>query len=57
MMRRLLFFLLTMACPFVSVSAQTYEAVYVYRNDGGLNAFLKSDLDSIRFSTYDVDGM
>lgn len=57
MMRRLLFFLLAMACPFVSVSAQTYEAVYVYMNDGGLNAFLKSDLDSIRFSTYDVDGM
>ncbi|MCF2654485.1 hypothetical protein I6E46_05935 [Prevotella loescheii] len=57
MKRRLLFFLLAMACPFVSVSAQTYEAVYVYLNDGGLNAFLKSDLDSIRFSTYDVDGM
>ena len=57
MMRRLLFFLLAMACPFVSVSAQTYEAVYVYLNDGGLNAFLKSDLDSIRFSTCDVDGM
>lgn len=57
MKRRLLFFLLAMACPFVSVSAQTYEAVYVYMNDGGLNAFLKSDLDSIRFSTCDVDGM
>ena len=57
MMRRLLFFLLAMACPFVSVSAQTYEAVYVYLNDGGLNAFLKSDLDSIRFSTCDVDGL
>ena len=57
MKRRLLFFLLAMACPFVSVSAQTYEAVYVYLNDGGLNAFLKSDLDSIRFSTCDVDGM
>ena len=57
MMRRLLFFLITMACPFVSVTAQTYEAVYVYLNDGELNAFLKSDLDSIRFSTCDVDGM
>ena len=57
MKRRLLFFLLAMACPFVSVSAQTYEAVYVYLNDGGLNAFLKSDLDSIRFSTCDVDGL
>ncbi len=57
MKRQLLFFLLAMACPFVSVSAQTYEAVYVYMNDGGLNAFLKSDLDSIRFSTCDVDGM
>ena len=57
MKRRLLFFLLAMACPFVSISAQTYEAVYVYLNDGGLNAFLKSDLDSIRFSTCDVDGM
>lgn len=57
MKRRLIFFLLAMACPFVSVSAQTYEAVYVYLNDGGLNAFLKSDLDSIRFSTCDVVGM
>ena len=33
------------------------DAMYVYRNDGGFNAFLKSDVDSIAQSHYDADSL
>ena len=36
--------------------AQT-DAMYVYRNDGEFNAFLKADVDSIVQSHYDVDSI
>ena len=36
--------------------AQT-DAMYVYRNDGEFNAFLKADIDSIVQSHYDVDSI
>lgn len=38
----------------VGIRAQN-EAIYIYRNDGQFNAFLKSDVDSIKYSHYDVD--
>ena len=33
------------------------DAMYVYRNDGEFNAFLKSDIDSIAQSHYDADSV
>lgn len=33
------------------------DAMYIYRNDGVINAFLKTDIDSIRHSPLDLDSM
>lgn len=33
------------------------DAMYIYRNDGVVNAFLKSDIDSIRYSEIDLDSL
>lgn len=41
-----------------SLSAQTIgEAFYIYRNDGGFNAFLRSEVDSMAYSFYDADSI
>src|SRR5574344_1491031 len=43
---------------FFLLSAQTkYDTIYIYRNDGVFNAFLRSDVDSITFSSLDVNGV
>ena len=31
------------------------EAFYIYRNDGGFNAFFREEIDSIAYSCYDAD--
>lgn len=49
----LLSLLMTM---FVEAVAQN-DAMFVYRNDGVINAFLKTDIDSIRHSNLDVDSV
>lgn len=33
------------------------DAMYIYRNDGEFNAFLKADVDSVVYSYYDVDSI
>ena len=33
------------------------DAMYIYRNDGEFNAFLKADIDSIRHSALDLDSV
>lgn len=33
------------------------DAMYIYRNDGEFNAFLKTDVDSMRYSHIDADGV
>lgn len=39
-------------------SAQTIgEAFYIYRNDGGFNAFFRDEVDSITYSNYDTDSI
>ena len=40
-----------------SLSAQTGEAIYVYRNDGLFNSFLRADVDSITYSPVGLDGV
>lgn len=40
----------------INASAQAQnDALYVYRNDGSFNAFLREDIDSIVLSRYDTD--
>ena len=41
-----------------SASAQTIgDAFYIYRNDGGFNAFFREEIDSIAYSCYDLDSL
>ena len=54
--------LLVMILCFVSVintfgQSQTGDALYFYRNDGQINGFLRSDIDSITYSCIDIDSI
>ncbi|MDE7118213.1 MAG: hypothetical protein K2O61_06185 [Bacteroidaceae bacterium] len=55
-MKRLIFFFFLFATSLCGVMAQN-DAMYIYRNDGTFNAFLKNDVDSIAYSHYDADGL
>ena len=55
MKRFLLFFLLLTA--YASQGMAQSEAMYVWRNDGDFNAFLKADIDSIGYSHLDKDSV
>lgn len=44
--------------PMMTVEAQTVgDAFYIYRNDGGFNAFFRDEVDSITYSCYDLDSV
>ena len=53
-----LYFLILMAVTAITATAQTVgEAFYIYRNDGGFNAFFRDEVDSIAYSHYDADSV
>lgn len=54
-MRRVLLYILLLASSVAGISAQ--EAIYVYRNDGGFDAFLREDIDSITYSRLGADSL
>ena len=61
MKRTILSLLLLFGLSMVNVQwsmaqAQT-DAMYIYRNDGVINAFLKTEIDSIRHSPLDLDSL
>ena len=50
--------ILMMMVMAVTASAQTVgDAFYIYRNDGGFNAFFREEVDSIVYSNYDSDSI
>lgn len=49
--------ILTLLFSVVAGAMAQNDAIYVYRNDGVINAFLKSDIDSIRYSKVDLDSI
>lgn len=49
--------LLTLLFSVVAGAMAQNNAIYVYRNDGEFNAFLKSDVDSMRYSHLDADSV
>lgn len=55
-MKRTLLSLVLFATMVCGAMAQN-DAMYIYRNDGEFNAFLKSDIDSISHSYYDADSI
>ncbi len=49
---------LLMTVMAMTASAQSIgEAFYIYRNDGGFNAFFREEVDSIVYSNYDNDSI
>ena len=55
---RSLFFLLASIVMSLSATAQSVgDAFYIYRNDGGFNAFFRDEVDSITYSCYDTDSL
>lgn len=55
-MKRLIFSLVLPIMAMCGAMAQN-NAMYIYRNDGEFNAFLKADIDSIAQSHYDADSI
>ena len=55
-MKRTILSLLLLSAFVCGATAQN-DAMYVYRNDGEFNAFLKADIDSIAQSHYDADSV
>ena len=55
-MKRAILSLLLLATVVSGLMAQS-DAMYIYRNDGVINAFLKTDIDSIRHSFLDLDSV
>ena len=55
-MKRMILPLLLLAAVATRTLAQN-DAMYIYRNDGEFNAFLKADIDSIAQSHYDADSV
>ena len=41
----------------VSLSLQAAQVLYVYRSDSVIDAFFTSEIDSIRYSQYDMDSV
>ena len=55
-MKRLILTLSLLVTVIAGALAQN-DAMYVYRNDGEINAFLKADVDSIVYSQIDLDSL
>lgn len=56
-MKKIILTLTLLLSVIAGAFAQDNNAVYVYRNDGEINAFLKADIESIEFSNYDIDSL
>lgn len=56
MKRRLYLIILLAAIAFSGMAQTVGEAFYIYRNDGGFNAFFRDEVQSIEYSNYDDDG-
>lgn len=53
-MKRIILTIIIIAISLCKLMAQN-DAMYIYRNDGIINAFLKYDVDSIKHSHIDID--
>ena len=53
-MKRVLLYMLLVSAV---AGASAQEAIYVYRNDGGFDAFMRADIDSITYSRIGADSL
>ena len=56
-MKKLHLILLLASIAMSSLAQTVGEAFYIYRNDGGFNAFFRDEVDSIAYSNYDTDSI
>lgn len=56
-MKRLYFIFLFAAVAISGMAQNVGEAFYIYRNDGGFNAFFRDEVDSIAYSHFDADSV
>ena len=56
-MKKGIFTLLMVISAVAGMSQTIGEAFYVYRNDGMINTFFRSEIDSIAYSYYDADSL
>ena len=56
-MKRLHLIILLAALSLTATAQTVGEAFYIYRNDGGFNAFFRDEVDSIAYSHYDLDSL
>ena len=56
-MKKMFFTLLMIFISTVGISQTIGEAFYVYRSDGMINTFFRSEIDSIAYSYYDTDSL
>ena len=56
-MKKVIFTLLMVISAVAGMSQTIGEAFYVYRNDGMINTFFRSEIDSIAYSYYDADSL
>lgn len=56
-MKKIFFTLLMILTTAVGMSQTIGETFYVYRNDGMINTFFRSEIDSIAYSYYDADSL
>lgn len=56
-MKRLIVALFAAIVVQSSIAQTIGEAFYIYRNDGMINTFFRSEIDSMTYSYYDVDGV
>lgn len=56
-MKKILFTLFMAFSALAGMSQTIGEAFYVYRNDGMINTFFRSEIDSIAYSYYDADSL
>ena len=57
MKHRFYIIILLAALSFSGMAQTIGEAFYIYRNDGGFNAFFRDEVDSIAYSHYDADSI
>lgn len=56
-MKKVIFTLLMALSAVAGMSQTISEAFYIYRNDGMINTFFRSEIDSIAYSYYDADSL
>ena len=56
-MKRILLVLISVVTSLSAVAQEISDMVFVHRNDGDFNIFVRSEIDSITYSNFDADSV